>query len=199
MTYELRFKTGEVFTLGDASLTDDQELALLDGAAQLLRVDERGQRAVVLDVDDITEVSPRGLAFADGTVGSAGAWPEPSGGTESLDAADGTAGAPAEMNTAPPTAGLEQPPLREYMLPMSSKQPCYTTEGPLRGRCGHKHRDLESAVDCLDAEEQRCVALGGHTDRRVVFMAPGVKRALNEEELTAVARYRLLPPGDAQT
>jgi hypothetical protein len=300
VTYELRFKTGEVHSLGrDPSLTDDQELALQSGAAQLVRIEAYGKRAVVVDVDDITEVSPRDSALQPAPVSAAESTIHNAGGPTEMDTpllSIGASGADAfgagqyfetladfdaavraarampqnselavsciitwkdettfhgslplsadcdeylvdhviricgDMVNDPdrrataavtlhrifaaamaesrvstgaatspegvrstsevPTGGLEPAPRPGYRRSMSSKQPCYATEGALRGRCGHKHRDLESAVDCLDADEQRCVALGGHTDRRIVFMAPGVKRELNDDERAAMARYR---------
>jgi hypothetical protein len=66
----------------------------------------------------------------------------------------------------------------------------YTTEGPLRGRCGHKHKDIESAVDCLDSDEAVCVARGGHTDRQIFVVGRGVKRELDEHERAAIDVYR---------
>jgi hypothetical protein len=66
----------------------------------------------------------------------------------------------------------------------------YTTDGALRGPCGHKHKTLESAVDCLDGDDAICEARGGHTDRKIFAVGPGVKRELDAEERAAAAAYR---------
>ena len=68
----------------------------------------------------------------------------------------------------------------------------YTTEGPLRGQCGHKHRDLESAADCLADDDAICAARGGHTDRKILVVERGTRRELNPEELALVQRYTAL-------
>ena len=68
----------------------------------------------------------------------------------------------------------------------------YTTDGPLRGRCGHQHKSLEGAIKCLDDDETWCRELGGggHTDRRIFVVGNRQKRELNAEELAAVELYR---------
>lgn len=74
----------------------------------------------------------------------------------------------------------------------------YTTIGPLRGRCGHQHKTIESAVKCLDEDEAWCRerGVGGHTDRRIVVLGAGPKRELNHTEQEAVAAYRAAHGGD---
>jgi hypothetical protein len=81
----------------------------------------------------------------------------------------------------------------EYIVPSMAGTFRYTTDGPLRGRCGHKHKDLESALECLDADERLCVARGGHTDRQLFAIGPGGKRDLDADELAAVVAYRAAP------
>lgn len=66
----------------------------------------------------------------------------------------------------------------------------YTTEGALHGKCGHKHKNLDGAVDCIDAHEALCVARGAHSDRKIFAIGPGMKRDLNEDELAAAVAYR---------
>ena len=67
----------------------------------------------------------------------------------------------------------------------------YTLEGILRGPCGHKHRALDSAVACWAEDEAICLARGGHTDRRIIAVVPGVgPRELTDDEQALVARYR---------
>lgn len=68
--------------------------------------------------------------------------------------------------------------------------PRYTTEGALRGKCGHKHKSIDGAIDCLDADEAVCLTRGGHTDRKILAIGPGFKRELNADELAAILVYR---------
>lgn len=44
----------------------------------------------------------------------------------------------------------------------------YTTEGSVRGSCGHKHKTLESAIKCLQVDRDGCGAQGAYSDRQVV-------------------------------
>ena len=41
----------------------------------------------------------------------------------------------------------------------------YTTEGSVRGSCGHKHRTLQGAADCLKRDAAGCRSQGGYSDR----------------------------------
>lgn len=66
----------------------------------------------------------------------------------------------------------------------------YSTEGPRRGRCGHQHKSIASAVDCLDADMAWCRERGVDADRRIFVLGNRHKRELNEEELAEVAAYR---------
>ncbi len=310
MTYELRFKCGAAVPLGpDPSLTDDQEQALSSGAAQLVRTNPNGDSTVVLDVDDITEVSSsargtgssgpaplspstpllsirvlssdsgtvldgrefdtltgfdtavqaelalraRGhvvflINWKDGTtfegcydwgnglyeylidhlirvcgamvdrrhdeVAAAGTllrvfaaalaeatiWEIPPALPEETSSAPNPRFGFAPVPAGPPPSSqrVQLQPVRQKGHQPSATRLRYTTEGVLRGRCGHHHKKLESAVDCLDADESRCVSLGGHTDRKIFAVGPGVKRELNDEERRAVAVHRLLGPGIAR-
>jgi len=65
----------------------------------------------------------------------------------------------------------------------------YTTAGPLRGPCGHKHKNLESAAECLANDEAVCAVRGGHTDRKIFVLERGSRRELNAPELEFVRRY----------
>lgn len=56
----------------------------------------------------------------------------------------------------------------------------YTTLGPVRGTCGHRHREARTALDCLERDCRSCRAIPGGTsysDRRIVRVpddtAPG--------------------------
>lgn len=69
----------------------------------------------------------------------------------------------------------------------------YTTDGPLRRRCGHQHKTLQSAVRCLEEDDAWCRDRGGggHTDRRIlVILGAGKRRELNDAERTAVEAYK---------
>lgn len=66
----------------------------------------------------------------------------------------------------------------------------YSTQGPLRGRCGHKHKNLDGALECLDADDALCIERGGRTDRRVYAVTSQGWRELNDDELAAVDLYR---------
>jgi hypothetical protein len=95
-----------------------------------------------------------------------------------------------EFDRLAPLPGLEYAP---ETVPITFR---YTTEGPLRGRCGHKHKDLESALDCLDADEAICLERGGHTDRKIFVVGSGIKRELNDDERAAAAIYKAAPSNE---
>ena len=44
----------------------------------------------------------------------------------------------------------------------------YTTQGDVRGCCGHHHRTPEAALRCLLADQAGCKSQGGYSDRRIV-------------------------------
>jgi len=44
----------------------------------------------------------------------------------------------------------------------------YTTEGSVRGSCGHKHLSEEAALKCLMKDRKGCESQGGYSDRKVV-------------------------------
>jgi hypothetical protein len=66
----------------------------------------------------------------------------------------------------------------------------FTNQGPLRGACGHKHKNLESAAACLDEDEALCVVRGGHTDREIFVLEGPSRRKLTPAEALTVERYR---------
>jgi len=45
----------------------------------------------------------------------------------------------------------------------------YTTIGSVRGCCGHKHRTIEAAVDCIKRDQSGCRSQGGYSDREVRY------------------------------
>jgi hypothetical protein len=87
-------------------------------------------------------------------------------------------------------ARLEVPLDSEYSPTSMDQSVRYTTHGPLRGKCGHRHKNLDGAIDCLDEDEALCVSRGGHTDRQIFAIGPGGRRSLNDDELAAMAAYR---------
>jgi hypothetical protein len=44
----------------------------------------------------------------------------------------------------------------------------YTTTGPVRGTCGHEHRSIRTAAECLRRDLDGCRQQGGYSDRSVV-------------------------------
>ena len=47
----------------------------------------------------------------------------------------------------------------------------YTTYGPIRGCCEHRHRDNASAAACVARDYKACLKQGGYSDRQVVIVA----------------------------
>ena len=43
----------------------------------------------------------------------------------------------------------------------------YTTEGPIRGACPHRHRSLVAALKCLQRDQDGCASQGGYSDREL--------------------------------
>ena len=56
----------------------------------------------------------------------------------------------------------------------------YTTSGPVRGACGHRHRTLSGAIRCLDEDSAGCKRQGGYTDRSIRRVDG---KALTDDEL----------------
>ena len=50
-----------------------------------------------------------------------------------------------------------------------TSQETYTTCGSVRGCCGHEHRSIKSALDCLSRDRHGCRAQGGYSDRSIVY------------------------------
>lgn len=43
----------------------------------------------------------------------------------------------------------------------------YTTDGSVRGECGHRHRTAEAAEACARRDQIGCASVGGYSDRYV--------------------------------
>jgi len=44
----------------------------------------------------------------------------------------------------------------------------YTTNGSVRGCCGHKHRSVYTAAECKWRDQRGCKVQGGYSDREGV-------------------------------
>ena len=53
----------------------------------------------------------------------------------------------------------------------------------VRGTCGHKHKTLHGAVDCLRKDQRNCRRQGGYSDRGIHPYEDGKPRSLNEWEI----------------
>lgn len=58
----------------------------------------------------------------------------------------------------------------------------YTTDGPVRGNCGHKHRELRTALACLANDQAGCAAQGGYSDRQVIYTDDAQARLQDGED-----------------
>ena len=59
----------------------------------------------------------------------------------------------------------------------------YTTDGSVRGGCGHRHTTLRSAQACCDRDGAGCGSQGGYSDREVVVvLTDGTTRGLTDGE-----------------
>jgi len=65
----------------------------------------------------------------------------------------------------------------------------FTTQGPVRGPCSHKHKNLESAADCLGEDEALCFTRGKHTDREIFVLEGPSRRKLTPAEAQAVQEH----------
>lgn len=48
----------------------------------------------------------------------------------------------------------------------------YTTFGPVRGDCGHKHKTEDAAHACASEDMDGCASQGGYSDRSVYVVTP---------------------------
>lgn len=65
----------------------------------------------------------------------------------------------------------------------------FTTTGPVRGDCGHRHRSIEAALDCIGRDGRGCRASSGpaaYSDRRVVALGGDAQRPLTDLECAAM-------------
>jgi hypothetical protein len=58
----------------------------------------------------------------------------------------------------------------------------FETRGPMRGSCGHRHPDVESALRCLRDDRAACDATGAISDRQIV----PIHRAPRSERLAVI-------------
>lgn len=62
----------------------------------------------------------------------------------------------------------------------------YTTTGPVRGSCGHRHRTPKAALACLADDHRDCQRAGGYSDRVLRAIEGGVLRPLTQDEAGTV-------------
>lgn len=64
----------------------------------------------------------------------------------------------------------------------------YTTSGSVRGSCGHNHKTLGAAYDCLLRDRSGCRSQGGYSDRRIFRVVNGELESitLSEDETVCV-------------
>ena len=46
--------------------------------------------------------------------------------------------------------------------------PYYFCDGDVRGACGHQHKTVEAAIECLERDRRGCRTQGGYSDRNIV-------------------------------
>lgn len=55
----------------------------------------------------------------------------------------------------------------------------YTTQGSVRGSCGHVHRTERAAEACAARDERGCASQGGYSDRGVRTLTRAQARELH--------------------
>ena len=69
------------------------------------------------------------------------------------------------------------------MKPAEPTLAYFTTEGSVRGACGHKHRTYDAAEKCIARDQHGCASQGGYSDRHVVAVdSDGSTRRPTESE-----------------
>ncbi len=58
----------------------------------------------------------------------------------------------------------------------------YTTQGSVRGSCGHKHRMIDTAIKCAKRDMVGCGRQGGYSDRTILKIEDGERVELSESE-----------------
>jgi len=71
----------------------------------------------------------------------------------------------------------------------------YTTWGPVRGDCGHEHRTMRAACECVERDQRGCAKQGGYTDRHLRVLDPG--HTVNEYDTTQ-GPGRMIKPEEAE-
>jgi hypothetical protein len=71
----------------------------------------------------------------------------------------------------------------------------YTTQGSVRGSCGHSHRTVSSALRCLQRDQHACVLVGGYSDRAVISSDGSLEREtalIDDDDEYAEAQMAML-------
>lgn len=58
----------------------------------------------------------------------------------------------------------------------------YTSQGSVRGWCGHAHRRLDTALKCIERDHRGCKTQGGYSDRQAMRLLNGKVYDLSEAE-----------------
>ena len=64
------------------------------------------------------------------------------------------------------------------------RDPVFTTWGSCRDGCGHEHKTLKEAVECLRRDQRDCASQGVYSDREIYAGDPGlshVESSVNTE------------------
>ena len=64
----------------------------------------------------------------------------------------------------------------------------YTTVGSVRGGCGHQHRTIQRAVECIALDHAGCKSQGGYSDRQVRY-GDGTPLDDTDSETVAAIEY----------
>lgn len=61
----------------------------------------------------------------------------------------------------------------------------YEAIGSVRGPCGHRHKCIRTAQDCVEYDQRGCASQGGYSDRHVHLIEDGVDQGCVEEDVDA--------------
>lgn len=73
----------------------------------------------------------------------------------------------------------------------------YTTQGPVRGGCGHEHETIDDAAACTLADQADCERTRGYSDRAVCRLDGERLTCGERDELGAAVARMLLGTGTA--
>lgn len=65
----------------------------------------------------------------------------------------------------------------------------YTTEGDVRGTCGHKHKSARTAGECAQRDADGCRSQGGYSDRYMVVHEDDEQVGATDDERDEYSGY----------